>query len=252
MVKVSIIGSGNVAQHLIAAFLKSNEIEVVQVFSRNPNDIAALISVDKITSDIATLQQADVYIIAISDSAVASVSQQFSFTDRLVVHTSGSLPIEIIDAKNRRGVFYPLQTFSKGIHLDFKEIPICLEAEDTNDLPTLQKVAWALSDKIFHINTPQRKALHVAAVFANNFTNHLYGIAAEICEENKIPFDILKPLIRQTADKTMQLQPKAAQTGPAIRHDDITIKSHLSFLEDESRKNIYEILTKSIQHDASL
>jgi predicted short-subunit dehydrogenase-like oxidoreductase (DUF2520 family) len=247
MIKITIIGSGNVAQHLIEAFAKSKAIDVIQVFSRTQKEIIPNLDSSKITNDWNALAEADLYIIAVSDDAIESVSTQLPFINRLVVHTSGSAQLSALNEKNRKGVFYPLQTFTKGKAVDFKNIPICLESENPTDYQLLEKVAKIISDKVYPINTEQRKAIHVAAVFVNNFTNHLYQIGNDICEENKIPFDILRPLILETAEKIMTLSPKEAQTGPAKRNDLSTINSHESFLSDENQSTIYKILTQSIQ-----
>ena len=253
MIKVSIIGSGNVAQHLIVALQNSiingANVELVQVFSRQKTKVSHLLPFDKITTDLEALEEADLYIIAISDIAISTVSEQIPFKNKLVVHTSGSLPLDALDSKNRKGVFYPLQTFSKGKSINFRTIPICLESQNATDFQLLQKVANAISEAVFAINSEQRKALHVAAVFANNFTNHLYKIGNDICIENNVPFEILKPLIQETAEKIMKLSPNEAQTGPAIRNDTKTINTHLEFLSDENQKNIYKILTQSIQNN---
>jgi predicted short-subunit dehydrogenase-like oxidoreductase (DUF2520 family) len=249
MIKVVLIGSGNVAQHLIKAFAKSNEIDIVQVFSRKKETLAQLVDSDKITNNFHTLAEADLYIIAVSDDAIAAVSSQLPFENRLVVHTSGSVSIDALDKKNRNGIFYPLQTFSKKAEVDFSQIPVCLESENESDFEFLTTVAQIISDKVYKINSEQRKALHVAAVFVNNFANHLYQIGNQICLENNVPFEILKPLIQETANKVMKLSPKEAQTGPAIRNDQQTIASHLDFLWDENQKNIYKTLTQSIQNN---
>lgn len=253
MVKIIIIGSGNVAQHLITAFQNSKdtggEIELVQVFSRKVNTVANGIKADLITTDLADLLPADLYIIAVSDDAISTVAAQLPFKNRLVVHTSGSAGIDALDDNNRRGVFYPLQTFTKNKAVNFKTIPICLESENSSDFRVLEKVAKIISDKTFAINSEQRKALHVAAVFANNFTNHLYQIASEICQENQVPFDILKPLILETAQKIMSISPQDAQTGPAKRNDLKTIEAHQSFITDKNREIIYQIITNSIQEN---
>ncbi|MFE3868240.1 Rossmann-like and DUF2520 domain-containing protein [Flavobacterium sp. LS2P90] len=253
MTKVIIIGSGNVAQHLIAAFQKSQnmgtEIDLIQVFSRQKESVSHLLDLKKITDDLATLEEADLYIIAVSDDAIAAVSSQIPFKNRLVVHTSGSIPLNALDDDNRKGVFYPLQTFTKNKEVDFKTIPICLESENATDFQLLEKVAKMISDKVFAINSEQRKALHVAAVFVNNFTNHLYQIGSEICQENQVPFEILKPLISETAQKIMVLSPEEAQTGPAKRNDSATIEAHKAFLSDENHLKIYKTLTQSIQHN---
>ena len=249
MIKITLIGSGNVAQHLIKAFTKSELVEIAQVFSRKKETLASLIEFDKIVDDFQDLKEADLYIIAVTDNAITEVSAQLPFNNQLVVHTSGTASIDTLDAKNRKGVFYPLQTFSKNKDVDFSVIPICLEAENTFDFRVLDTVAKSISKAIFPINSEQRKALHVAAVFVNNFTNHLYQIGHEICEENKVPFEILKPLIQETADKINTLNPTEAQTGPAKRNDSTTIEAHLEYLTNENQKNIYKILTQSIQNN---
>ncbi|WKL49186.1 DUF2520 domain-containing protein [Flavobacterium pectinovorum] len=249
MIKITLIGSGNVAQHLIKAFAKSELVEIAQVFSRKKETLASLIEFDKIVDDFQDLKEADLYIIAVTDNAISEVSAQLPFNNQLVVHTSGTASIDTLDAKNRKGVFYPLQTFSKNKDVDFSVIPICLEAENTFDFRVLDTVAKSISKAVFPINSEQRKALHVAAVFVNNFTNHLYQIGQEICEENKVPFEILKPLIQETADKINTLNPTEAQTGPAKRNDSTTIEAHLEYLTNENQKNIYKILTQSIQNN---
>jgi len=249
MIKVVLIGSGNVAHHLIEAFAKSKIVEVTQVFSRQKESVSPLFDSNKITDDYNNLAKADLYIIAVSDDAIATVSSQLTLKNRLVVHTSGSVSLDVLDKKNRKGSFYPLQTFSKKKAVDFSQIPICLESENDSDFELLDKVAQSISNTVFKINSEQRKALHVSAVFVNNFVNHLYQMGNEICEANKVPFQILKPLILETANKVMTLSPAAAQTGPAIRNDKQTIASHLDFLLEENQKNIYTILTQSIQNN---
>lgn len=247
MIKISIIGSGNVAQHLITAFQKSADIELIQVYARHKETISTVFSEIKITNNFNELIEADLYIISVSDDAVAEISSQLPFQDRLVVHTSGSVPLVALNNKNRKGVFYPLQTFTKNKKVDFKTIPLCLESEHKEDFIILEKTAQTISDNIYPISSEQRKALHVAAVFVNNFVNHLYQIGNEICIENEISFDILKPLITETTNKIMNLSPKEAQTGPAKRKDKQTIAKHIAFLDNELYKEIYKNLTQSIQ-----
>ena len=253
MIKVSIIGSGNVAQHLIVALQNSiingAEMELIQVYTRQKSTLSHLLDFNKITDDWKTLAEADLFIIAVSDEAISTVSEQIPYKNKLVVHTSGGISLEAIASNNRKGVFYPLQTFTKNNAVDFKIIPICIESQNASDYQLLQNVAQAISDWVFAINSEQRKALHVAAVFVNNFTNHLYKIGNDICIENNVPFEILKPLIQETAEKITQLSPNESQTGPAIRNDIETINAHLSFLSDENQKNIYNILTQSIQNN---
>jgi predicted short-subunit dehydrogenase-like oxidoreductase (DUF2520 family) len=246
MIQVSIIGSGNVAQHLIQAFAKTTEIELVQVFSRKPELLFSLVPNHKIISDYNLLKAVDLIIIAVSDDAIAIVSAQITLKNQLVVHTSGSVSMDALNSKNRHGVFYPLQTFSVSKEIDFKLIPICLEATTRKDYQILEKVAKSISDVTYNINSEERKALHVAAVFVSNFVNHLYQIGNELCLENDLSFDILKPLITETANKIQTLSPTQAQTGPAKRNDSQTINAQLSFLSDENQKEIYKLLTKSI------
>jgi predicted short-subunit dehydrogenase-like oxidoreductase (DUF2520 family) len=186
MFKVVLIGSGNVAQHLIQAFAKSEKIDVIQVFSRQKETIIPLLDSDKITSDFNDLAQADLYIIAVSDDAIGEVFSQLPFENRFVVHTSGAVSLSVLDKKNRNGIFYPLQTFSKKAEIDFSQIPICLETKNESDLELLITVSKTISKKVYTITSEQRKALHVAAVFVNNFTNHLYQIGNEICLDNKV------------------------------------------------------------------
>jgi len=234
-----------VATHLFQAFSKASEVEVVQIFSRTiSKDFPESIQ----TSDFTQISEADVYIICVSDNAIATVSNQLQFENRLVVHTSGSTDFDVLNAKNKRGVFYPLQTFSKNKAVDFTEIPICLETENIADYSILEKLAKSISNSVNKINGNQRKALHVSAVFACNFVNHLYQIGNEICAANNIPFHILQPLIEETAQKIKSLSPQKAQTGPAVRNDTKTIEKHIGFLTDENQKEIYKILTKSIQN----
>ena len=257
MIRVVIIGSGNVAQHLIAAFSKAHdsgsEVELVQVYARQPESLNSLVDFDTITSDLHELAEADLYIVAISDDAIAEFSSSLPFKNRLVVHTSGSLPLEALNDNNRKGVFYPLQTFSKTREVDFRSIPIALESQNPTDFQLLEKVARKISEHVHAINSIQRKALHVSAVFVNNFSNHLYDIANDVCDEHQVSFEILKPLIMETAEKVMTLTPKEAQTGPAKRRDNNTIESHLALLTDENQKAIYNLLTHSIQiHEEKL
>lgn len=246
MIKVTIIGSGNLAQHLILAFTNTETIEICQVFARNPATISHLINTNKIVSNFNDLQESDLFLIAVSDNAITEVSSKIPFTNKFVAHTSGSLSINDLDSKNRKSVFYPLQTFTKNKIIDFNEIPICLETQNELDYQILEKIAHSISSKIFKTSSEQRKSLHVSAVFVCNFVNHLYQIGNDICSENKVDFEILKPLIQETANKILTLSPFESQTGPAIRNDNQTINSHLKFLSNENQIEIYKLLTKSI------
>lgn len=247
MIIINIIGSGNVAQHLISVFQQTETIMLQQVFSRKRENVNHLVSDEKIVSDYSDLKPADITIISVTDDAISEVSNQLPFENQLVVHTSGSVGLEALNSKNHKGVFYPLQTFSKSKAIDFKTVPICLETENESDYAALESVAKTISDKVFNISSKQRQSLHVAAVFSCNFVNHLYQLGKEICDENQVPFEILLPLIQETADKIKTLSPLEAQTGPAKRNDQKTIEKHLSFLDDENKKTIYRLLTQSIQ-----
>lgn len=247
MVSVIILGSGNVAQHLIRAFSAVDNVAVVQAYARHPEKLLHLLPPEKVIDDLNNLAYADVYIISVSDNAIAEVAAALPFRDRLVLHTSGSTGMEALGTANHNGVFYPLQTFSAAKTVNFKEIPLCLETANAGDMTVLETLANTLSEKVYAISGAQRQALHVAAVFSCNFVNHLYGIGARVCEENNIPFDILKPLILETADKIKTLAPASAQTGPAVRNDTTTIQRHLDFIRDENLKEIYTLLTQSIQ-----
>lgn len=247
MIKVSIIGFGNVAQHLFSAFVKTTNIEVVQIFSRTLPEGLSGQELSLFTNDYQSLQPTDLFIVAVKDDAISEVTKQFLFKNQLVVHTSGAASMDVISSGNRSGVFYPLQTFTKNKEVNFQHIPICLEAQNQADYNILEEVAKSISNQVFAINSQQRKSLHVAAVFVNNFTNHLYAIGSEICKVNNVPFQILAPLIEETALKIQTIEPLNAQTGPAIRRDQKTMESHLEFLNDENYKEIYKILTHSIQ-----
>lgn len=247
MISIVLLGAGNVATHLFKAFNYADNVSVIQWFNRNLKSLDSYKNDVAITDNLSELKSADIYIIAVSDDAIAALSSQLPFQDRLVVHTSGSISIHQLDKKHKRGVLYPLQTFSKDTSIDFKNVPFCLEALEKEDLAILKKVAEAIGSPHYKINTEQRLTLHLTAVFVNNFTNQLYRIGHEISDAKQINFDILKPLILETAKKAQHISPYLAQTGPAKRNDKKTIKRHLKLLENEHHKEIYELLTHSIQ-----
>lgn len=247
MIKTVILGAGNVATHLFKAFHKSETVQVVQWYNRNIEALDSNKHLVDITDELSALKTADVYILAVSDDAIESLSAALAFEGRLVVHTSGSSSLYAIDKKHERGVFYPLQSFSKAAPVNFAEVPVCIEALKKSDLPLLKQLASALGSQSHKVNSDQRQALHLAAVFVNNFTNQLYRVAHEITESHGAEFDILKPLIKETANKMEHLSPYLAQTGPALRNDKKTIKRHLKQLETEQHKAIYELLTASIK-----
>lgn len=247
MIKVSLIGKGKVSQHLNNVFDKTNTISVVEVLSSR-GDLISKINQNN------NAPQVDIYIIAVSDDAIHAVATQLAQTKSLVVHTSGSVSIQMLPEGIRRGVFYPLQSFSENCSIDFKEIPLCIEAEKQEDLNLLNNLAALITNSVFEISSKQRKSLHLAAVFVNNFTNHLYQIGGNICKQQNIPFSILSPLISETARKVENMSPEKAQTGPAIRNDTKTIEAQINQLENENYKKIYRILTDSIskKHEEKL
>lgn len=245
MIKISIIGGGNVGYHLTAILLKTKNVKLVEVYNRTLDKIEYLKSHTSITTNLKHLKEADIYIICVADNAIEEISKKLNFNNKLVVHTSGSVAMEELKCNANKGVFYPLQSFSKDKKVDFSEIPICIEATLKKDLDVLEVIAKSISKNCYHINSEQRSNLHVSAVFVNNFVNHLYFIGNQICEHNSVPFEILHPIIKETALKITTLSPFDAQTGPAKRNDTKTLKKHEAMLT-ENQKEIYKLLTKSI------
>ena len=248
MKKVIVLGSGNVASHLISYIEKSNDLELVQIYARNLDNLFDSKFLKISTNSYHEIKQADIYIISVSDNAISEVSENLPFENRLVVHTSGSAELNSLSNKNRRGVFYPLQTFSKNKAVDFSEIPFCLETELESDYNALEELAHKFSSKVYKISSEQRKYIHVSAVFVSNFTNHMFTLGNEICKENNIPFEIFKPLIQETVNKIGVLEPIQAQTGPAVRNDSNTIKKHVELIGNEKIKSLYLNITESIQN----
>ena len=247
MIKIVLLGAGNVGVNLFRALQKKKGIKVVQWFNRStiPYD-QEKIKVPT-TSQLSEIVAADLYLISVSDSAITTTAKALENKKGLVAHTAGSVPLSILNQHQQQGVFYPLQTFSKQKEIHFNQIPLCLEANNDEDLALLRKVAESIGCPVHYINSRQRKALHVAAVFVNNFTNHLYAIGEELCREHHVPFTVLQPLIEETADKIKQLSPSAAQTGPAKRGDQNILEDHLKHLTKESHRQLYQLISSSIQ-----
>jgi len=247
MISVVIVGSGNVAQNLFYAFQKSADVTVKQVIGRNREHLAfvhdnALIST-QFTSDIS----ADVYILAISDDAISTVGENFKNVEGILVHTSGATPLNAMKSAKRPGIVYPLQTFTKGKIISFDDIPICIEATNNEDLEILTTLGKQLSKNVVEIDSDQRKTLHVAAVFVNNFTNYMYTMGSDICAEHDLDFSLLKPLIKETAAKLDTLTPMKAQTGPAKRGDQKTLHKHLQIIKDKHQRELYTLLSNAIK-----
>lgn len=248
MIRVVLLGGGNLALHLFQALQASTEVTVVQLYNRSLNKVQHLNHRVVLTDNLADIAAADLYIIAVTDDAITGVAAALKSKNGLVVHTSGSASMEALNQNPRRGSFYPLQTFTMGQKVDFKQIPICLEANNPADLAVLQQVAAAISDAVFEISSEQRQSLHLAAVFVNNFTNHLYTLGQEICLQHKLSFDLLKPLIRETVHKIETTDPYFAQTGPAKRNDETTLARHEKQLQKEYHLEIYKLLSASIKN----
>lgn len=249
--KIVIVGAGNVAFHLTRALLE-NTLNVVQIFNRTlekAQDLANNYNI-KYTDKISEIEKADIYIICTSDKAIPEISYYIPFEDCLVVHTSGATPITALKGKYRKGVFYPLQTFSKNKNIKYDEIPFLVEAENINDQNELISLGKRVSEEVYVMPYEKRLPVHMSAVWASNFTNHLYYIAGEICKKQGIPFNILVPLIKETVDKIQNnMSPFEAQTGPAKRQDEEIINKHLQILESDpnsTRYQIYKLITESI------
>lgn len=247
MKSIVLFGAGNVATHLFRAISNTPKFRVVQVFNHKPENLLLFKSIVETTSNIEKVVPADIYLIAVKDDAISNIVEGLNFQGALVVHTAGAVPLDILKNLDRTGIFYPLQTFSKIKPVDFENIPICLEASNEEDMLILEELAGSISNKFFRIDSAQRKSLHVAAVFVSNFVNYLYSEGEAICTANNIPFEILHPLILETAVKVKELSPGEAQTGPAKRNDTKVIQAHLDMLGG-NQKEIYSLLTKSIQH----
>lgn len=246
MISIVILGSGNLAKHLFDTFWEQNGVEIIQVIGRNQAQLPYFKNSVEVESDFEKIRDADLYFLAVRDDTISEVAKSLETKKGLVVHSSGSVPLTALHPNNRRGVFYPLQSFSVGKKVNFKSVPICVEAENKADLEFLGKLAKLISNNVQEVTSEQRKAMHLAAVFVNNFTNHLFHIAHEICEDHNLPFHILLPLIRETAQKLDHMPPLAAQTGPARRNDISTMENHLNQLKNKNYKDIYALISKSI------
>ena len=244
--QIVLIGSGNVAFHLAKAFTEA-QIPISQIFGRNTTELQKISEQFSIPFSTETLADADLYIISVSDSSIAEVSALIKNENALVTHTSGSVSREALSGNYRKSVFYPLQTFSKSKNLDYSKIPFFIDAENENDEEILKNLASKISKNVMLANDEKRKYIHLTAVFACNFVNHLYARAKEISDSQGIPFDYFLPLIDETTQKIHELEPKLAQTGPAIRNDEKVLKLHESLLTDEEKLKIYKTLNESIK-----
>lgn len=249
---IVLIGAGNVATHLGAALRRAG-YDVKQVYSRTEAsartlaerlDTAWTTCLDEVRAD------AGLYIVSIKDSAFGEVLPQLTRRNAsaLYVHTAGSMPLSVWEGlADRYGVLYPLQTFSRRREVDFSEVPFFVEANSAEDTGLLCRLARELSKRVFMASTEQRGYLHIAAVFACNFTNHLYALCQELLAKHDLPFEVMLPLIDETARKVHELSPAEAQTGPAVRYDENVISHHLQLLADRpDLAKLYELLSKDI------
>lgn len=243
--QIVIIGSGNVAFHLAKAFVLNN-IPLTQIFGRNEKELSRISEEINIPFSTEKLDEADLYIICVSDHSVEDVSGLITTKNCLVAHTSGSLPKEFLTGEYRKSSFYPLQTFSKSKALDYSKIPFFIEAENEEDRKILFSIASKISENVMESTYEKRKYIHLTAVFACNFVNHLFARAKEISDSQEIPFDYFLPLIDETVQKIYEIDPKSAQTGPAVRNDKRVLELHEQLLSGESLE-IYKTMNHSIQ-----
>ncbi len=248
--KIVIVGAGNVASHIAPALFFAGAGDIVQVCSRSLKSASALTS--RIPGAVAAgsldeiVRDADIYLISVADDAIASVVESLPRTGALVLHTSGSVGMEALaGASERYGVFYPLQTFSKGVELDVAEVPLFIEGSTPQVEDEIRRFASVLFKSVYHADSETRKKMHVAAVFACNFTNYLWTLAAELLAKDNLPFDVLRPLLEETLRKAMVNTPGASQTGPAARGDRRIVDAHLALL-DGREKEIYSLLSECI------
>lgn len=252
MTNVVIIGSGNLAEALARAIARTPELRLRQVFGRNAlraAEVAASAAAEW-ASEPERLAEADIYIIAVSDTAVGSVAAQLPIpTSAVVAHTAGSVAIDVLPARYPlRAVFYPMQTFTRGRDVDFSEIPIFIETALPELRPRMETFAGRLSRRVIYAGSEQRAKVHLAAVFACNFANHMYALGERIAARAGLSFEVLKPLVAETAAKALAAaHPAEVQTGPAVRNDFTTKARHAELLAgDPALKNIYATISQSI------
>lgn len=248
--KIIILGAGNVATHLALALHHAGH-EIVQIYSRTEASAKALATqinaqftneVDEITNE------AELYMYAVSDSALGGLVGGVFAPDAIHVHTAGSISMDIFEGKRKHfGVFYPLQTFSKNKAVNFAEIPVFVEGSNNAVVETLRELASTISNQQFELNSEQRMKMHLSAVFCCNFVNYFYSVAYKLVKENDLPFEVLIPLIMETADKIKTLNPIEAQTGPARRNDIPVMEKHLTQLNNHPQwQQLYNQLSQMI------
>jgi predicted short-subunit dehydrogenase-like oxidoreductase (DUF2520 family) len=247
--KAVFIGAGNVATRLAEELYKKS-FDIIQVYSRTPDSASALakkVQAIPVTDISAIIDDADLYIFSVKDSVLEELIARLPRNSGLWIHTAGSVAMSVFeDHAFHYGVLYPFQTFSKDRNINWAEVPVFTEASDEHSRKILNGIAKQLSSKVADLSTEDRKYLHLAGVFACNFTNHMYVLSKQILEKINLPFEAALPLIDETADKIHSLSPEKAQTGPAIRYDENVINKHLSWIEDEKIKQIYRLISGDI------
>ncbi|MFS4416865.1 Rossmann-like and DUF2520 domain-containing protein [Maribacter sp. 2307ULW6-5] len=242
-----LVGTGNLARILYDELSKIDSFTIKQVVGRSHEKLSHFSKDTPTTTTFDHLEVADVYLMAVADKAIPLVADQMAQLGGLLVHTSGATDLNALGPAGRKGVFYPLQTFTHGTTVNFRQVPIGVEAENNEDTQLLHDLGRSLSDTVFDLPSPKRAQLHLAAVFANNFTNYLYSVAADICRKQELNFSLLLPLIQQTAKKVGEVPPERAQTGPAIRNDLKTMHAHLNLLQKKEHKDLYILLSNAIK-----
>lgn len=245
---IVIIGTGNTAT-VLSRKLKKAGHNIVQVYGRNAkaaSDLAYELDTESTNYWTVVTRTADIYLLAVSDIAVEEIVKELRLPEKTIVHTAASVSKDILNKSKHYGVFYPLQSLKKeSVYLP--DIPIIIDASDEETFAQLEKLANSITDKVVKADDDERMKLHLAAVFSNNFVNHLYSLAQEYCEKESIDFKLLWPLIQETAMRIQTINPSEAQTGPALRHDAVTIKKHEELLKDHPRlKKFYLLFTESI------
>ena len=247
-----IIGSGNVAEALARTLRSVAGVDLVQIFARNRERGMAVAAIGdcRWENDEEKLAQADIYIIAVSDRAVGDVASELHFPqEAIVVHTAGSVPMTVIPERGgKRGILYALQSFTKGRIIRLDDVPLFIEADSQETRDTLMTFARSISSQVEYADSEQRRHIHLAGVFVNNFTNHMYCIGAEVVDDAGLSFDVLKPLIEETASKAIATDdPAEVQTGPAVRGDRVVTAKHIAMLKDDAvKQRIYKDITDSI------
>lgn len=248
-ITVSFIGSGNVASKLAEVFFAAG-INISKIYSKtfeNAKNLAIKVNATAINSISDFDKNTDIIIISISDKSLYTIDYKQLPANSLICHTSGSVDMQVLNNCTNYGIFYPLQTFSKHTDIDISNIPFCLEANSEENLNLIWKLAEKLSSNIQKINSEQRKKLHLSAVFACNFTNAMYSVAEDLLEESELDFDILRPLIKETAKKALGNSPHQIQTGPAIRNDDNVMNKHIEELNHSPKyAKLYSLISDII------